>query len=280
MEQVSYKRKRKPGLLAALLCLAMVWEFCCGGERIVCEAKEAVTEQEVIDFVTAYYKAQNPEEIDTLADYMEDPESQDFQQYLSVLQTAFAHGLTEQKNIRVAAYPLSDGEHWMVPVSSEMVIQDFDVTFPGLRAWLVGGKQADALKIVSYDNELDEALLREIQEISLSDEMVDWNAEIATQYNDVIAENPDALEWFLEVSEEAGQAKAEVSQAINGQKDANGDEPDQQEVFYVVKKGDCLWRIAEKELGDGMRWSEIYERNREVIGEDPNLIFVGTKLQL
>lgn len=75
----------------------------------------------------------------------------------------------------------------------ENEIQDFDLTLPGFCVYLVEGKQDDELKLASCD-ELDGALLIEIQEISLSDEIVDWNAEIATQYYDAIEENSDALE--------------------------------------------------------------------------------------
>ncbi len=75
----------------------------------------------------------------------------------------------------------------------ENEIQDFDVTLPGFCVYLVEGKQDDEMKLASCD-ELDDVLLIEIQEISLSDEIADWNAEIATQYYDVIEDNPDALE--------------------------------------------------------------------------------------
>ena len=54
---------------------------------------------------------------------------------------------------------------------------------------------------------------------------------------------------------------------------------DMQEI-YVVREGDCLWSIAEKELGAGMYWSSIYEANRSLIGDDPNLIYVGWELEM
>ncbi len=41
---------------------------------------------------------------------------------------------------------------------------------------------------------------------------------------------------------------------------------------YTVVKGDCLWKIAKSHLGDGLRWGEIYEANRDQI-RDPNLIY-------
>jgi len=34
---------------------------------------------------------------------------------------------------------------------------------------------------------------------------------------------------------------------------------------YVVKKGDSLWKIAEKELGSGHRWQYLYEMNKDRI---------------
>jgi nucleoid-associated protein YgaU len=47
--------------------------------------------------------------------------------------------------------------------------------------------------------------------------------------------------------------------------------------IYVVQSGDSLWKIAEKFLGDGNRWKEIFEANKDKI-EDPNLIYPGQEL--
>jgi len=46
---------------------------------------------------------------------------------------------------------------------------------------------------------------------------------------------------------------------------------------YTVAAGDCLWNIAKKYLGDGARWTEIYELNRDQIS-NPNLIYPGQVL--
>lgn len=48
---------------------------------------------------------------------------------------------------------------------------------------------------------------------------------------------------------------------------------------YTVKKGDCLWNLAKKYLGDGSRYREIYELNRDKI-KNPNLIYAGQVLTL
>ncbi len=49
---------------------------------------------------------------------------------------------------------------------------------------------------------------------------------------------------------------------------------------YVVQAGDSLSKIAKEELGDGSRWPEIYELNKEIIGDNPNLIKPGQELKL
>ena len=49
---------------------------------------------------------------------------------------------------------------------------------------------------------------------------------------------------------------------------------------WTVRHRDSLWRIADRALGDGARWREIYELNRAVIGEDPARITKGTSLVL
>ena len=48
---------------------------------------------------------------------------------------------------------------------------------------------------------------------------------------------------------------------------------------YDVKTGDCLWNIAKKQLGDGSRWKEIYELDKDKI-KNPNLIYTGQSLTL
>jgi nucleoid-associated protein YgaU len=49
--------------------------------------------------------------------------------------------------------------------------------------------------------------------------------------------------------------------------------------IYIVRPGDTLSEIAERELGDAGRWPEIFELNREVI-DDPDRIFPDQALVL
>jgi len=77
-------------------------------------------------------------------------------------------------------------------------------------------------------------------------------------YNTDQIDNPDLIypDWILKIQREVG--------------------PDE----YLVAKGDYLQKIAENPaiLGDPSSWTKIYERNKGIIGEDPNMIFPHTVL--
>ena len=49
---------------------------------------------------------------------------------------------------------------------------------------------------------------------------------------------------------------------------------------YTVDSGDNLSAIAKQELGDANRWREIYELNKDLIGDNPDLIQPGMELKL
>ncbi len=49
--------------------------------------------------------------------------------------------------------------------------------------------------------------------------------------------------------------------------------------YYTIESGDTLWAIASKFLGNGAKYTEIFEANREVI-EDPDKIFPGQKIRI
>lgn len=50
-------------------------------------------------------------------------------------------------------------------------------------------------------------------------------------------------------------------------------------VAYTVIEGDCLWSIAEKQLGNGSRYMEIYKLNSNIL-ESADMIYVGQLLVL
>jgi len=84
------------------------------------------------------------------------------------------------------------------------------------------------------------------------------------------------LKEYVEVQfrqvETSGSGKAMV---IKGE-----ERPDNKAVpgIYVVIPADTLWKIAQRTLGNGDRWKEIYSANKQTIGKDPNQIKPGQKL--
>jgi nucleoid-associated protein YgaU len=50
-------------------------------------------------------------------------------------------------------------------------------------------------------------------------------------------------------------------------------------VFYTVKKGDSLSKIAKALMGDGKLWPKLFEANKEVI-KNPDLIYPGQQLRI
>ena len=49
---------------------------------------------------------------------------------------------------------------------------------------------------------------------------------------------------------------------------------------YVVEEGDTLFDIARYELGKASRWAEIYDLNRDALGEDFDYLQPGTELTM
>ncbi|EGO86271.1 LysM peptidoglycan-binding domain-containing protein [Clostridium botulinum C] len=47
---------------------------------------------------------------------------------------------------------------------------------------------------------------------------------------------------------------------------------------YIVKPGDTLYKIAKSKLGKGSKWKIIYNKNKNVIGKNPNIVYPGMRL--
>ena len=47
---------------------------------------------------------------------------------------------------------------------------------------------------------------------------------------------------------------------------------------YTVRSGDTLWGIAQRFLGNGADWQELYTWNRSTVGSNANLIYPGEVL--
>ena len=49
--------------------------------------------------------------------------------------------------------------------------------------------------------------------------------------------------------------------------------------LHTVEKGDTLWAVAQKALGDGSRYNEIFEANKPMLS-DPDKIYPGQVLRI
>jgi nucleoid-associated protein YgaU len=86
--------------------------------------------------------------------------------------------------------------------------------------------------------------------------------ELDSTFSDSLFEKVNSIgQKHLTTSDSTG-----VSKAIQGE-------------YYIVKDGDSLWRIAEKKLGNGGRYTEISGLNADVL-EDEDDIVVGMRLRL
>lgn len=86
------------------------------------------------------------------------------------------------------------------------------------------------------------------------------------------------IEMWRAKKEKEEQKEARQEEAEQGEPRENMQRDEQG--CWTVEKGDTLWGIARRRYGDGSLWRQIYERNREVIGEDGSVIFPGQMLEL
>lgn len=86
--------------------------------------------------------------------------------------------------------------------------------------------------------------------------------------NEVIAgkwgNNPERKKLLEESGYDYNLVQNKVNEILNG-------------ITYTVKKGDTLSSIAKQY---NTTWTKIYENNKNIIGSNPNLIQIGTKLTI
>ncbi|MDO5049528.1 MAG: LysM domain-containing protein [Actinomycetaceae bacterium] len=103
-------------------------------------------------------------------------------------------------------------------------------------------------------------------------------------------EQPPATEQSQDTEQSQEPERSGASESSKAQTDQRASHSsqnfEQSGNQYEVKPGDSLWSITARHLGsadpsvisDG--WVKIYERNRDAIGDSPNLIHPGTILNL
>jgi nucleoid-associated protein YgaU len=117
-----------------------------------------------------------------------------------------------------------------------------------------------------------DALKKEVDDLGLQTEGLEVSVEGDTVMVKGKAPTQEEKEKvILAMGNVAGVAKVE--------EEIETPEPAAEPVFHTVVKGDTLWKIAEKTLGKGARYNEIFEANRPMLS-DPDKIYPGLVLRI
>lgn len=133
---------------------------------------------------------------------------------------------------------------------------------------------------ISYE---DADMLFEVSCALWEEESIKQTVEEYNQLCEELFEDPQISAWLdaltSDITEEELRIYEEMqSEEEKGEEAGSGSKTEGD--IYIVRSGDCLWSIAERLLGDGMRWKELYERNKDVIGDYPSIILPGWKLDV
>ncbi|MCE8509481.1 peptidoglycan-binding protein LysM [Ruegeria pomeroyi] len=115
-----------------------------------------------------------------------------------------------------------------------------------------------------------EALQKEIADLGLDASGVEISVEGDTVKLEGAAASDELKEKII-----LAVGNVEGVGAVDDQTTGGGGEP----VFHTVAKGDTLWAVAEKTLGKGSRYNEIFEANRPMLSH-PDKIYPGQMLRI
>lgn len=133
-------------------------------------------------------------------------------------------------------------------------------------------------KIFGSEEEAPEQLKQHVEEDNPGVENLDIQVQdgVATVSGD--AASPEAMEkTVLMVGNAMGIEEVKADELTVGGEPVQEAPADDQ--FYTIESGDSLWKIAERVYGNGAKYQQIVEANREVI-KDADLIFPGQKIRI
>ncbi len=119
----------------------------------------------------------------------------------------------------------------------------------------------------------------EVSGAALQDELKDLGLE--TEGLDITVEGDQVKVSGKAASQEMKEkvilavGNVEGVAAVDDQLEGGEGEP----TFHTVEKGDTLWAVAEKALGNGARYTEIFEANKPMLS-DPDKIYPGQVLRI
>lgn len=117
-----------------------------------------------------------------------------------------------------------------------------------------------------------EALKKEIEDLGLKADDLDVKVD-----GDTVKVSGKALSQ--EEKEKIILATGNVKGVAKVEDDISTTEGGGESTMHTVVKGDTLWEIAQKTLGDGSRYQEIFEANKPML-KDPDKIYPGQVLRI
>ncbi|WP_433573696.1 LysM peptidoglycan-binding domain-containing protein [Streptomyces sp. CA-251247] len=164
---------------------------------------------------------------------------------------------------------LADTHHTPGPGGSQNTARDHKVpkaTATNLREYVVKDtRPAQSLWQIAEEQLGDGALFTKIVALNEGRTMTDGRV--------FTAGSPIQPGWTLHLPADPRTAEAPPQPTTQGTAEH------QNSGTYVVEDGDYLSTIAQEELGDGDRWPELYQANRDAI-TDPDVIHPGQRLDL
>ena len=290
--------KTKKTILWCCIAILLFWQYP-AVSLMAKNTSDSPKTAEVETFVKELYEAVSNRDINGIRERLEDDVVENWATSLVPLYSDdVGFGFRRYEDVEVNAYAVLDGDYFAAYVAYDIVIEwnGDELAIPGLKTLLVRQSELSQWCITSIDGLSDEVpkkLREEMLQLNDSDEIDDLFDAVSREYDDTLVNTPGLSELITEVNFEAdkligsnmaseafqekgawdyffGEEDGLLTTSLNGEKDD----------IYIVQKGDCLWRIAEQELGDGMYWVGLYEANRDVIGENPDLLWVGIELNL
>lgn len=126
-------------------------------------------------------------------------------------------------------------------------------------------------KVFGDDEEVSaEAVQAELQELGLEAEGLDVKVD-----GDKVRLSGASMSQ--DIKEKVILAVGNLAGVAEVQDDSPPDAPEP--VFHTVEKGDTLWAISSKTLGNGARYEEIFEANKPMLTH-PDKIYPGQVLRI
>lgn len=180
---------------------------------------------------------------------------------------------------RMQSYEIMNtGEH-KIPLGDKLTVFSWSGQFPGekrqkdpyVRAWTAPEEIQKLLSRVKSGGKKCRLMITDTpinHDVHITSYGITYKGGHGDYYYDIVFENALNLAIFTE---------AELKLAVNNPNSAEVRPAKPESKTYTVKSGDSLWKIAQKELGNGSKYPQIAKLNGIT---NPNKIKVGQVLKL